>query len=202
MSQKPLIAKQLDAEDVYAAIELYCERGWTDGLPVVPPTEKRVRAFLDAAGLEADRVLGEIPERDRVITAELLAINAAMAGCLPAYMPVLVAATEAITDPAYKFNHMASLGSPWPMFIVNGPVSRELRFNSGLYLFGPTTRANATCARAMSLLLWNCAEAKPEASSAASGAIPSAPWASSPRTSRRSGLHSTCSWGTRRSRRR
>lgn len=162
MPQKPLSAEQLDAEDVYEAIELYYERGWTDGLPVVPPTETRVRLFLDAAGLEADQVLGEIPERDRVITAELLAINAAMAGCLPAYMPVLVAATEAITDPAYKFNHMASLGSPWPMFIVNGPISRELQFNSGLYLFGPATRANATCARAMSLLLWNCAEAKPE----------------------------------------
>jgi hypothetical protein len=162
MPLKPLSAEQIDTDDVYQAIELYYERGWTDGLPVVPPTEKRVRAFVDAAALEPDRVLGEIPERDRVITAELLAINAVMAGCLPEYMPVLVAAVEAITDPGYKFNHMASLGSPWPMFIVNGPAARDLRFNAGLYLFGPTTRANATCARAMSLLLWNCAEAKPD----------------------------------------
>jgi hypothetical protein len=162
MSEKPLIAEQIDAEDYFQAIELYYERGWTDGLPVVPPTEKRVRALLDAAGLEPDQALGEIPERDRIITAEHLAINAAMAGCLPAYMPVLVAAVEAVTDPAYKFNHMASLGSPWPMFLVNGPVAGRLGFNSGLYLFGPTTRANATCARAISLLLWNCAEAKPD----------------------------------------
>jgi hypothetical protein len=162
MSQKPLSAEQLDTGDVYQAIELYYERGWTDGLPVVPPTEKHVRACLDAAALEPDRVLGEIPERDRIITAELLAINAVMAGCLPAYMPVLVSAVEAITDPGYRFNHMASLGSPWPMFIVNGPLARELHFNAGLYLFGPTTRANATCARAISLLLWNCAEAKPD----------------------------------------
>jgi hypothetical protein len=162
MREAPLSAEQLDVEDVYQAIELYYERGWTDGLPVVPPTEKRVRAFLDAAGLAPDDVLGEIPERDRVLRAELLAINAVMAGCRPEYMPVLVAATEAITDPAFKFNHMASLGSPWPVFVVNGPLARTLGFNSGLYLFGPTTRANATCARAMSLLLWNCAEARPD----------------------------------------
>ena len=100
MSQKPLIAEQVDADDYFEAIELYYDRGWTDGLPVVPPTEKRVRAFLDAAGLEPDQALGEIPERDRIITAERLAINTVMAGCRPEYMPVLVAAVEAITDPA------------------------------------------------------------------------------------------------------
>ena len=162
MSQPPLTAEQIDVEDVYQAIELYYEKGWTDGLPVVPPTEKRVRAVLDAAGLEPGHVLGEIPERDRIITAEHLAINAAMAGCRPESLPVFVAAVEAVTAPAYKFNHMASLGSPWPVFVVNGPAARRLGFNSGLYLFGPTTRANATCARAMSLLLWNCAEARPD----------------------------------------
>src|SRR3990172_1846025 len=162
MREAPLSAEQIDVEDVYQAIELYYERGWTDGLPVVPPTEKRVRAFLDAAGFAPDDVLGEIPERDRVLKAELLAINAVMAGCRPEYMPVLVAATEAITDPALTFNHMASLGSPWPVFVVNGPLARALGFNSGLYLFGPTTRANATCSPAVSLLLWNCAEARPD----------------------------------------
>lgn len=87
-------AEQLEVQDFFDAIELYYERGWTDGLPVVPPTEQRVRALLDAAGLASDHVLGEVPERDRVITAEHLAINAAMAGCLPAYMPVLVAAVS------------------------------------------------------------------------------------------------------------
>lgn len=162
MSEMPLAAGQVETDDYFEAVELYYTRGWTDGLPVVPATEKRVRAFLDHAGLTPAQVLGEIPERDRVITAEHLAINAAMAGCRPEYMPVLVAAVEAITDPAYKFNHMASLGSPWPMFVVNGPAVRELGFNSGIYLFGPTTRANATCARAISLLLWNCAEARPD----------------------------------------
>lgn len=157
-----LTAEQIEVEGFFEAVELYYERGWTDGLPVLPPTEARVRAMLAAAGLEPGHVLGEIPERDRIIRAEHLAINAAMAGCRPEYMPVLAAAVEAITDPAYKFNHMASLGSPWPVFIVNGPAGRELGFNAGIYLFGPTTRANATCARAVSLLLWNCAEARPD----------------------------------------
>jgi len=162
MTSKLLTAEELEVADPFAAVELFHEKGWTDGLPIIPPTRERVLPFLEHAGLAPDHVLGEIPERDRVLTAEHLAINAVMAGCLPAYMPVLVAAVEAITDPAYKFNHMASLGSPWPMFIVNGPLARVLGFNSGLYLFGPTTRPNATCARAMSLLLWNCAEARPD----------------------------------------
>src|SRR3989304_517868 len=136
MREAPLTAEQIDVENVYQAIELYQERGWTDGLPVVPPTEKRVRALLDAAGLAPAPVLGEIPQRARAITA-------GRAGSLPAYRPVLAAAVEAITDPAYRFNHMASLGSPWPLFIVNGPLARALRFNSGLYLFRPAARAHA-----------------------------------------------------------
>ena len=75
MREAPLSAEQIDVEDVYQAIELYYERGWTDGLPVVPPTEKRVRAFLDAAGLAPDDVLGEIPERDRIRVREHLHLH-------------------------------------------------------------------------------------------------------------------------------
>lgn len=161
MATSILTRERLTVDDALRAIELFYERGWTDGLPVVPPTEEPVLAFLEAAGLEPGHVLGEIRERDRVITAELLAINAVMAGCLAEYMPILVAAVEAMTDPAYKFNHMASLGSPWPILIVNGPLVQRLGFNTGMYLFGHTTRANSTIARAISLLLWNCAEAKP-----------------------------------------
>jgi hypothetical protein len=161
MGMNVLTSERLTADDALRAIEVFYERGWTDGLPVVPPTEERVSAFLEAAGLSPGDVLGEIPERDRVLTAELLAINAVMAGCRPEYMPILVAAVEALTDPAYKFNHMASLGSPWPILIVNGPLAKQLGFNCGMYLFGHTTRANSTVARAISLLLWNCAEARP-----------------------------------------
>lgn len=78
-------------------------------------------------------------------------------------MPFLVAAVEAICDPDYKFNHLASLGSPWPLLIVNGPLSKELGFNSGTYVLGHSGHsANSTVAKAISLLLWNCALARDE----------------------------------------
>lgn len=158
-----LVSERLAVGSLDDAVELYFEKGWTDGLPVVPPTENKIMAFLDYAGLEPDVVLGEIPERDRAITAEKLAINAVMAGCKAEYMPILVAAVEAICDTDYKFNHLASLGSPWPLLIVNGPLGKELGFNSGMYVLGHSGhRANSTVARAISLLLWNCALARPD----------------------------------------
>ncbi|MFC1919183.1 hypothetical protein ACFLWX_00120 [Chloroflexota bacterium] len=124
--------------------QLKSERIQVDGLPVVPPTEQRIWEFLEYIGLKPDQVLGEIPERNRHITAEKLAINAVMAGCRKEYMAVLVAVVEAVTDAAFKFNHLASLGSPWPMIIVNGPVVKDLQFNYGMWLLGPGCRANAT----------------------------------------------------------
>lgn len=149
-------------DDFTDAVEFAYRQGWSDGLPVMPPTKKRVLEFLDYMGLDPSQIVGEIPERARTITAEKLAINAVMAGCLPEYMPILVATVEAITDPVFKFNHLASLGSPWPLIIVNGPITKEIGLNAGIYLFGPGSRPNATIARAISLLLRNCAEAKAE----------------------------------------
>jgi hypothetical protein len=160
---KQLSSDRVQVDTLQAAIELYFERGWTDGHPVVPPTENKVMEFLDYAALEPDQVLGRIPERDRIVTAEKLAINAVMAGCRPEYMPVLVAAVEAICDPDFKFNHLATLGSAWPILIVNGPLGKELGFNNGMYLLSSAgNRASSTVARAISLLLWNCAEARPD----------------------------------------
>jgi hypothetical protein len=162
MSQQ-LVSERLSVDSVEDAIELFYDRGWTDGDPVVPPTEKRIVEFLEYAGLEPEQVIGEIPERDRLITAEKLAINSVMAGCKAEYMPVLVAAVEAICHPDFKFNHIATLGSAWPLLIVNGPLGKELGFNSGMYLFSAAgNRPSSTVARAISLLLWNCAEARPD----------------------------------------
>ena len=160
---KRLASERIAVDSVEDAVELYFDRGWTDGLPVVPPTENKIVEFLDCAQMEPGDVIGEIPERDRVITAEKLAINAVMAGCKAEYMPVLVAAVEAICHPDFKFNHLATLGSAWPLFIVNGPAGQELGFNSGMYLLSSAgSRASSTVARAVSLLLWNCAEARPD----------------------------------------
>jgi len=158
-----LQSQRFEVDDYWQALETIYEKGWTDGLPVVPPTRSRVEACLDAIGVGPDQIVGEIPERNRVVRAEKLAINAVMAGCRPEYMPVLVAAVEAICDPRFKFNHLASLGSPTPMLIVSGPIVRELGFNWDRGVMGPSSRANATIGRAISLLLWNVAELRPDA---------------------------------------
>ena len=109
--------------DAIEAIERCYEMGWTDGLPVVPPTLQRVEEFMDVAGRPADEVLGSIPERRREVTVAKTAANAVMAGCLPEYFPVVLAATEAMLDP--EFNLIApssSQGGAAVLVIVNGPV--------------------------------------------------------------------------------
>ena len=159
---EPLTSTRYSMADLEEAMEFPYRAGWTDGLPVVPPTEERVAAFLEANRYAPGDVIATVSERDKVITAEKVAINAVMAGCLPEYMPVLVAALEAMTDKRYEFNHLASLGSPWPIFIVNGPYAKKIGLYSGMYLFGPGHRPNLTIARGMSLILRNCAGAKIE----------------------------------------
>src|SRR5262249_8241910 len=109
---------------------------------------------------EPAEVIGEYKIRERFITAQMLAINAVMAGCLPGYMPVLVAACRAGTHPQFHLHHIASLARPSPLLLINGPHVQGLRFNSGMSVFGPGTRANATVGRALSLVLGNCMEAK------------------------------------------
>lgn len=156
--KKTLTSTTHEVDDALDAIEFCYEKGWTDGLPVVPPTEKKVIEFLDYAQLEPDQVLGQIPERDREITAEKLAINAVMAGCLKEYMPALIAVVEAVCDPDFKFNHLASFGSPWPLMIISGPMVKELGLNYGIWALGPGCRPNATIGRTLSLLVSNCAE--------------------------------------------
>ncbi|HEX3332844.1 MAG TPA: hypothetical protein VHS57_00775 [Acidimicrobiales bacterium] len=137
-------------------------RGASDGLPVVPPTKARVRAALDAAGLEPGDVLGEIPTREVVLDAERVAINAVMAGCRPEYLPVVAAAVRAWSHPlANGHGTSATLaGSSHPV-IVNGPIARRLGFTGGPGCLGPGNRANATVGRALRLAMRNMAWAIP-----------------------------------------
>lgn len=144
------------------AIERCYEIGWTDGLPVVPPTADRVSEFLELVGLPASHVVGELPERRREITAGKVAANAVMAGCLPEYLPVVLAATEAMLDPVFNLvGPSSSLGGSAVLVIVNGPVAKQLNINSGNNLFGPGNRANATIGRAIRLILMNACAAVP-----------------------------------------
>ena len=92
--------RQVEWDDVIEAIETCYALGWTDGLPVVPPTVERVEAFIAYGRRAPDDVLGTLPERRRAITVAKVAANAVMAGCKPEYLPVLLAATEAMLDPA------------------------------------------------------------------------------------------------------
>ena len=157
-----LTSKRYEVESLHEAIELYYRRGWTDGLPVVPPTEERVMDFLQYCGHDADDVVGLLPERGRAITAEKVAINAIMAGCLPAYAPVVVAAVEAITQPAFNLHgSQNSTGGSAMMVIVNGSAVDELKFGSGINGLAPASRANATVGRALRLIMLNVCDGRP-----------------------------------------
>jgi len=149
-------------EDAAALIELYFEKGWTDGLPVVPPCENSVEAMLAAAELKGDDVVGEIPTRNVRITADKVAINAVLAGCLPEYMPVVVAAVKGVCHPDYGYHGPStSTGGAAVAIIVNGPVIKRLGINARDNAFGPGFRPNATIGRALRLLMMNSISTRP-----------------------------------------
>ena len=144
------------------AIERCYELGWSDGLPVVPPTAQRVGQFIERSGRPAADVIGELPERRRQITVGKVAANAVMAGCLPEYMPVVLAATEAMLEPTFNLvGPSSSMGGSAILTIVNGPIVGELNINARNNLFGPGNRANATIGRAVRLILMNACAAIP-----------------------------------------
>ena len=151
-----LKSRHYEADDMAAAIELCYEKGWSDGLPVVPPTAERIGAMLDACALEPSKEVAFIENRQVSVSAEKIAINAVLAGCRPEYMPVIVATVEALADPLYGYHGPGtSTGGSGVLMIVNGPIARELGINSGHNLFGPGWRANATIGRAVRLIMRN-----------------------------------------------
>ena len=151
-----LKSRRHNAPDVSSAIEMCYENGWTDGLPVVPPTPELVEAMLNGAKLDPKYQLAFIENRQVSVTAEKVAINAVMAGCKAEYMPVVAAAVEALADPKYGYHGPAtSTGGSAVFMLVNGPIAKKLDINSGDNLFGPGWRANATIGRAVRLVMRN-----------------------------------------------
>ncbi|HEX5325289.1 MAG TPA: hypothetical protein VFW75_01345 [Acetobacteraceae bacterium] len=137
-------------------VELYYDRGWTDGLPVVPPTQAKIDAVVEALGGEPDHIECKIAPRWGALTREILAINMVMAGCKPDYAPVVRAAMLALTDPAFNLNGVqATTHVAAPLVIVNGPIARAIGMNGGANAFGSGNRANATIGRAIRLILLN-----------------------------------------------
>lgn len=144
---------EVDADGV---LEEFFERGWTDGLPVVPPTPGRVDAMLAGYDLERDEVIGTIPRRNRSVTAEQMAVNAVMAGCRAEYFPVVIAAMSALLDPAFNA-HMTftSTGGAASAVVVSGPLAEQIGMNSTANALGSGNRANATIGRAVRLVARN-----------------------------------------------
>ena len=145
------------------AIEECYRRGWTDGLPVVPPSVDRVTEMLDYVGLAPDHVLGEVPVRRRSLTAEQAAANAVMAGCLPAYFPVVLATMDAMFrhDPNCIHEASSATNSPGILILVNGPIRTRIGLNCADNLLSPGNRANSTISRAVRLILINVFEQRP-----------------------------------------
>ena len=104
-----------DAVDLTIAIELMFETGWTDGLPVVPPTEARVKQFVDFTGRDGGELIAELPPLGGKATVERIAVNSVMAGCLPEYMPVIITAIQAMMEDRFNLRGvMCSTGIPTP----------------------------------------------------------------------------------------
>ena len=156
------VAERIVAADVDDAVEEAYRRGWTDGLPIVPPTETKVARFLDYLGRDPQERLGVVPPKNGVATVEKVLINCVMAGCLPEYVPVVLAGLRAMLRPAFNLNGVqATTHCVSPLAIVSGPLAQELGFNSGDGCFGGGSRANATVGRALRLILWNIGGGRP-----------------------------------------
>ncbi len=141
----------------------YCyERGWSDGLPVVPPTRERVLEMLGGTTRDPAAVLGRLPTDLEPCTVEKVAIAAVMAGCKPEYLPVVLAAVEAVLEPEYGLHGViCTTNFVGPVIVVNGPITRAIGMNCGINALGQGNRANATIGRALQLLVRNFGGGRP-----------------------------------------
>lgn len=143
-------------------LESCFERGWTDGLPVVPPTDERILRMLKGTSRDPKELVGRIPPNYGECTVEKVAINAVMAGCKPEYMPVVLAALEAALIPEFAMHGLlCTTYFSGPTIIVNGPVTRAIGMNSGVNALGQGNRANSTIGRALQLIIRNVGGGKP-----------------------------------------
>lgn len=144
------------ADPVAAINELFYRRGWTDGLPIVPPTLGQVEEMLRFTDLPRQAVIGELDPLKGQATVEKIAANAVMAGCRPEYLPILLAAVELLIDPQFNLRGVQTTDeNVAPLLIVNGPIARQLDINASFGALGPGWQANATLGRALRLIMNN-----------------------------------------------
>jgi hypothetical protein len=174
MGRVPLASAAIELPDSLEAVQAYFdERGWTDGLPVEPPTPERVEAMLAGIDAEPDQLVGTVPPAWGEATVEKVAINAVMAGCRPAGLPVLVTALEAMLEPAFNLYGVQATTHPVaPLLLVNGPAAARLGLHAGSGCFGPGHPANATLGRAVRLCLLNLGGGRPGAGDMATQGSP------------------------------
>jgi hypothetical protein len=142
--------------------KLFQVNRWTDGLPLVPATPEAVEAMLKGTPLPRDHVVGIIDPKKGIATVEKIAINAVMAGAKPAYLPLIIAAVQALTDPAFDlYGVQCTGGLTAPLLIISGPIVKDLNINFTYSTIGPGWRANSTIGRAMRLILINLGQAWP-----------------------------------------
>ena len=150
---KPRIIFSGDSNEIN---QFFYRRGWGDGLPLAPPTEQAIKEMLSGTDLPPDHIVGEIYPRNGKATVEKIAVNAVMAGALPSYMPVLIAAVEAVVDKkACLGTYGASTGSWAPFWVINGPIRNDIHVNCSSGSLSPGNIANAAIGRAMALIIKN-----------------------------------------------
>ena len=165
---------ELSDEDPDTIYELFEKHGWGDGLPLVAPTDKRVTEMLSHIGASPEEVLTVLPPRGGSATYRSVAVNAVLAGCKPEYFPVVVAAVKALGDQRINLRGVnTTTHTVAPLLIVHGRAVDEFGFNSGLGVFGPGNRANATVGRAIRLILLHIAGAVPGPGDASTQGQPS-----------------------------
>ena len=149
-------------DDLDAVCDLFHSKGYTDGLPIIPPTEARVRRMLSGTTRNPALSLGKMPPLNNEVTIEKIAVNAVMAGCRPEYMPVLITAVEIMLEPQWALNSVQTTTNPLtPMIIVSGPVRDRIGVNCGAGAMGPGWQANSSIGRATRLILLNIGGATP-----------------------------------------
>ncbi|MGC2414397.1 MAG: thioredoxin family protein [Stellaceae bacterium] len=145
------------------ALEAMFARGWSDGLPLVPPTEERVLRMLDGTSRDPQEVIGLVPPALAAASVEKIAINAVMAGCKPEYLPVVLAAVEAVLDEAFAMHGvLATTQFAAPVVVVNGPIRRRIGMNAKGNALGQGNRANSSIGRALQLVIRNIGEGRPQ----------------------------------------
>jgi len=155
-------ARRVEVADLEDEFEAMFDRGWTDGLPVVPPTEQRVMRMLQGTTRAPSDVVAVVPPDLVEVTVEKIAINAVMAGCKPEYLPWVIAGVEAVCNDTFNIHGVLATTMPvGPVIVCNGPGTRAIGMNSGMNVFGQGNRANLTIGRAIQLVIRNVGGGRP-----------------------------------------